>query len=66
MPPAMSDQLSFVIPHAKDISEAIPAGRYPLPRFYSKMAFDDERAKVKDIEGFRSCRIADYSGNKCM
>ncbi len=76
MPPAMSTALSFVIPHVDDISEPIPAGTYPLPGFYSEEAFDGREPNIafgateeeaqKRAEIFRSCRIADYAGNKCM
>lgn len=76
MAPAMKDKLSFVIPHIDDISEPIPPGTYPLPDFYRDKAFggkepniafgntpDEAKARA---EVFRSCRIADYAGNKCM
>ncbi len=65
-PPATSQQVSFVIPHKDDIEDGVPSGSYPLPSFYSTMAFGDAAPVIADRDAFRSCRIADYSGNKCM
>ncbi|MBE2276181.1 MAG: hypothetical protein IAE87_07775 [Rhodobacteraceae bacterium] len=65
-PPATSQQVSFIIPHKDDIDDPIPPGSYPLPMFYSAMAFGEVDPVIAHGEEFRSCRIADYSASKCM
>ncbi len=66
--PPSSDQVSFIIPHEDDIDFQMPSGAWPLPDFYSELAFNDEPVSVADSDKdvFKSSRIADYSSTKCM
>lgn len=66
--PAMEDQLSLVLPDTRDLEGALPAGNWPLPDFYSVMAFEGAAIVVEeaDKEAFKSSRIADYCVAKCM
>jgi len=66
--PAATEQISFIIPHKDDIAFPAPSGTWPLPDFYSELAFNDTPVSVanEDKETFKSSRIADYSSTKCM
>ena len=66
--PANDKQLCFVIPAKEDIAGPVPSGTWPLPTFYSELAFNDEPVSVSDGNKakFKSSRIADYSASKCM
>ncbi len=66
--PSMEDQLSLVLPDTRDLEGALPAGNWPLPDFYSALAFEGAPIVVDeaDKEAFKSSRIADYCVAKCM
>ena len=59
-------KLSLVLPDPVDLEPLAPGQSYPLPDFYSLMAFDRRPDSIEDTEEFRSCRIADYAMRKCV
>src|SRR5690606_14137633 len=66
--PPMAEQLSIVLPAAAELQTPLPTGTWPLPAFYSEIAYGGAPTDVPQVRQseFRSCRIADYSTGRCM
>lgn len=61
------DDVIMVLPKPTAFSDPLPAGDYPLPDFYSDIAFDGAPENIEDSEKdrFRKMRIGEYVLQQC-
>ena len=60
------ESVTILLPPSNLLTQEPPGyGDYPLPEFYSNLAFDGQPKKITDKKKFRESRVGEYTTQKC-